>query len=75
MAMTGDKYILHSENGVDFEITIIDVDNFRPAEMRYAADIYGGNGAYVRGAVFFGDAFLSKCEKVVDKDYKDKEML
>lgn len=64
MVRVGDKYILHSENGMDYDITIVNVNNFRPADTRYGADVYDGNGVYAGDVMFFGDDFLKKCEKV-----------
>lgn len=63
MAKVGDKYILHSENGMDYNIEIINVNNFREPSMKYGADIYDQNGTYAGDVVFFDDAFLNKCEK------------
>lgn len=64
MAEVGDKYILHSSNGMDYNIEIINVNNFREPSMKYGADIYDGNGVYAGDVTFFGDEFLNKCEKV-----------
>lgn len=65
MANVGDKYILHSENGMDYSIEIINVNDFREPGMKYGADVYDANGNYVGGDVmFFGDDFLKKCQKV-----------
>jgi hypothetical protein len=64
MAKVGDKYILHSSNGMDYDIEIINVNNFRPPEEKYGADVYDGNGVYAGDVMFFGDDFLRQCEKV-----------
>lgn len=63
MAKVGDKYILCSENGMVYNIEIINVNNFREPSMKYGADIYDQNGTYAGDVVFFDDAFLNKCEK------------
>ena len=63
MAKVGDKYILHSSNGMDYNIEIVNVNNFREPSMKYGADIYDRNGVYAGDVTFFGDEFLSKCEK------------
>lgn len=60
----GDKYILHSENGMDYNIKIVSVNNFRPDDSKYGADVYDGNGIYAGDVMFFGDDFLQKCEKI-----------
>ena len=64
MVEVGDKYILHSINGMYYDIEIINVNYFRPPDEIYAADIYDGNGTYVGDVMFFGEEFLRKCEKV-----------
>ena len=64
MVKTGDKYILRSGNGMKYDIEIVSVNELREPSMKYAADVYDGNGVYVGDVMFFGDDFLSKCEKV-----------
>ena len=64
MAKVGDKYILHSSNGMDYSIEVINVNEFREPSMKYGADVYDGNGVYFGDVTFFGDDFLSQCEKV-----------
>ena len=64
MAKVGDKYILHSSNGMDYNITIVNVNNYRESSEKYGADVYDGNGIYAGDVMFFGEHFLSKCEKV-----------
>lgn len=64
MAKVGDKFILHSESGMDYSIEIININNFREPDMKYGADVYDGNGIYAGDIMFFGDDFLNKCEKV-----------
>ena len=64
MANVGDKYILHSENGMDYSIEIINVNDFREPSMKYGADVYDANGNYAGDVMFFGDDFLKKCQKV-----------
>lgn len=64
MAKVGDKYILHSSNGMDYDIEIVNVNNMREPDMKYGADVYDGNGVYAGDVMFFGDDFLNKCEKV-----------
>lgn len=64
MAKVGDKYILRSSNGMSYNIEIVNVSEFREPSMKYAADVHDGNGVYAGDAMFFGDEFLNKCEKV-----------
>ena len=64
MAKVGDKYILHSSNGMDYSIEIININNYREQDMRYGAYVYDGNGTYAGDVMFFSDEFLSQCKKV-----------
>lgn len=63
MAKVGDKFILHSENGMDYSIEIINVNDYREPSMKYGIDMFDENGAYVGDVLFVDDAFLNKCEK------------
>lgn len=60
----GDKYILHSKNGMDYNIEIININNYRDPSMKYGIDVYDKNGIYAGDVIFVDDDFLSKCEKV-----------
>lgn len=64
MVKIGDKYILRSSNGMKYDIEIVSVNELREPSMKYAADVYDGNGVYAGDVMFFGDDLLSKCEKV-----------
>ena len=60
MAQVGDKYVLHSSNGMDYSIEIINVNDFRPPEQKYGVDVYDGNGVYAGDVIFIGDEFLNR---------------
>ena len=64
MAKVGDKYILHSSNGMYYDIEVINVNDFREPSLKYGIDVYDGNGTYAGDVMFVGESFLSKCEKV-----------
>ena len=64
MVKVGDKFVLHSENGMDYSIEIVNINEFRDPETKYGADVYDGNGNYAGDVMFCGDDFLDKCEKV-----------
>lgn len=64
MAKVGDKYILHSVNGMDYYIEIINVNEYREPSMRYACDVCDDNGVYVGDVRFCGEGLLKNCEKV-----------
>lgn len=64
MAKVGDKYILHSSNGMDYDIEVVNVNNFRESDMKYGVDVHNANGIYAGDVMFVGESFLSQCEKV-----------
>lgn len=64
MAKVGDKFVFHSENGLDYDVYIINVNDFRPPDMKYGADVYDCNGTYAGDVMFLGEEFLAKCKKV-----------
>ena len=64
MAKVRDKFILHSSNGMDYNIEVINVNNFREPDMKYGVEVYDGNGIYAGDVMFVGESFLRKCEKV-----------
>lgn len=65
MAKVGDKYILHSTNGKDYNIEIINVSDFRPPDVKYAIDVIDENGCYCNDDVLFcdDDFLINTCEK------------
>ena len=60
MAKVGDKYILHSSNGMDYTIEVININDYRPSEEKYGVDVYDGNGVYAGDVMFVGDSFLNQ---------------
>lgn len=56
----GDKYILNSENGMDYTIEIVSINEFREPSMKYGVDVWDGNGNYAGDVTFFGDDFFEK---------------
>lgn len=64
MINAGDKYILHSSNGMDYSIEVVNVSDYREPSLKYGVDVYDGNGTYAGDVMFVGEDFLSKCEKV-----------
>ena len=62
MIKVGDKYILHSENGLDYNIEVVNVNHFRPEDEVYGCDVFCG-GVYAGDIMFFGEDFFAKCEK------------
>lgn len=63
----GDKFILHSENGRDYTIEIVNVNEFREPSLRYAADVWDDEGNYLGDVMFFGDEFFEKNKSKIEK--------
>lgn len=62
----GNKYILHSENGLDYKVVVINVNDYREPSMRYAieiTDLFGVSYLNTAGDYLFcGDDLINKCE-------------
>ena len=63
----GDELIFHSSNGEDYRIKIININEYRPPETKYAVDICNEIGKTwysdtVGDYYFCGDDFIEKCE-------------
>lgn len=60
----GTQLVLHSENGKDYDISVISYNPCREPSMAYAVDTYV-NGEYVGNDVqFVSEEFLDLCEIV-----------
>ena len=61
----GDELILHSSNGKDYPVKIININEYRPPETKYAVDIYS-EGTWYSDAMndyyFCGDDLIEKWE-------------
>lgn len=66
MYKKGDKLILHSSNGYNYDCYIINVNECRPPEMIYALDIYDdqGNCCTSNDYFFCGEDWIAKCEYI-----------
>lgn len=54
-----DVFILHSSDGNDYKIVVVNINDFRPPDMKYAVDLYDKEGKHVSNDVFFiGDDFF-----------------
>lgn len=60
----GDKFILHSKNGLDYEIEIVNVNINRPPDQIYAIDMWLNDQEVYDDVVFVGDEFIGMCEAV-----------
>lgn len=65
--LKGDILELHSENGLIYKVEILNINEYRPPEMKYACNIIDPNGnSYFStyGDYYFcGDDFIQKLEK------------
>ena len=64
MVKVGDGYILHSDNGMDYRIVIININHYREPNAIYGAIMCDNNGIYAEDIIFFGNDFINKCEKI-----------
>lgn len=63
----GDIFILHSENGRDYTIEIVNVNECREPWLRYAADVWDDEGNCPEDFIFFGDEFFEKNKSKIEK--------
>lgn len=63
---SGDRFILHSENGKDYEIRVINVNEYREPGMECACDIFLDGLSVNKDVWFCSEEFLlsEKCEKI-----------
>ena len=68
LAKVNDHFVLHSSNGLDYQVYIHNVNDYRPPEMLYACDIVDPEGTQYYEAAgdwyFCGQDFIDKCEYV-----------
>lgn len=55
----GDKFILHSDNGADYKIEVVNINDFREPSMRYAVQAYDPYGEPCDRLCFIGDDFFT----------------
>lgn len=62
----GDKFILHSENGKDYEIRVVNVNEYREPSMTCGCDVFLDGVSVNEDIWFCGEDFLlsEKCEKI-----------
>ena len=63
----GDHYILHSEDGNDYDIEIVNVNEFRPPDMLYATDVCCNGKSCYDDIVFLGDYFFESRKDKLEK--------
>lgn len=57
-----DRFILHSKNGLDYEIEIVNVNMNRPPDQIYAIDMWLNGQEVYDDVVFVGDEFIGMCK-------------
>ena len=63
----GDRFILHSQEGHDYTMEIVNINDYREPDMKYAFDAYDENGNSISNDVLFcGDELLNTCERVME---------
>lgn len=62
-----DKFILHTTNGMDYRINVININKYRESSMKYACDIWDGNGVYAGDVSFVGDDFFNDYEEQFER--------
>lgn len=62
-----DKFVFHSENGMDYQIKVININDYREPSMKYACDIWDGNGNYAGDVTFVGDDFFNNYESQFER--------
>ena len=60
----GDKFILHSSNGLDYKGEVVNFNNFREPGMEYAIDIEGYDDVCFVGE----DFFIKNNLEIIDDD-------
>lgn len=64
MISVRDRFVFYSDNGMDYTIEVINVNNYREPSMRYACEVCDGNGVYASDVMFFSEDFLNNCERI-----------
>lgn len=55
-----DKFILHSSDGTDYRMEVININEYREPSAKYGLDVYNADGVYAGDVMFFGDNFFEK---------------
>ena len=63
-----DRFILHSENGHDYNITVVNINEFREPSMKYACDVYCEGNHVGDDFMFVGDEFFEKNQDKLERE-------
>ena len=55
-----DKFILHSSDGTDYRMEVVNINECREPSAKYGLDVYNADGVYAGDVMFFGDNFFEK---------------
>lgn len=58
MVEVGDKYILNSQNGLCYDIEVVNINHFREIDRIYAIDVYHKGTNVYGDVVFVGDEVM-----------------
>lgn len=61
----GDKFILHSKNGKDYNCEVVNVNDCREPDMKYFVES-SEVGKDAVGEVFLGDKFFEDCADIIE---------
>lgn len=53
-----DKFILHKPNRTDLRIKVVNINDFRPPDMKFALEVFDENGNAFDDVCFVGDDFF-----------------
>lgn len=60
----GDKFFLH---GVNLLYKIVNINDFRPSDMKYACDIFDEKGNSAFDVLFIGDDFFTANKDKIER--------
>lgn len=64
----GDKFLLHSSDGLKYTIVIVNINDFRPPDMIYACNVFNEKGYLCnQDLMFIGDDFFSINKEKLEK--------
>lgn len=58
-----ERFVLHSDNGLDYDIEVVSVNPYRPPGSEYAVDVFLDGKPVYNDVKFVGEDFLRKCER------------
>ena len=62
-----DKFVMHSSNGMDYKMEVVNINTMRDPAEKYGVDMWDGNGIYAGDVMFFGDDFWENNSEIIEK--------